>query len=563
MYIASASSIVKFYDFPSNQLVYTYQPKYTIEGPCRSLSWAKDGNWIAVVPYTGCTEIVTLKDQCKLLHTVQDIPEPSCASFQNLTKRNIVVGTKQGQILLYDIKMKSVKARYPKAKGSITHVGFTAKDTHCFAGCSNGDILLFNNVAKNMSCSLRVPKSDSVTDVKAHSLKRNFIMAGSNDGIVCVWDVNVNKVKFKADAHTGPVSSVLFHPQNVMLVVSAGSDRSVRIFDIESHTRVNKIAVENNVLSIDFLDNSLYLVMGTQNGKILIYDTRSLREPVNSLDAHSSAVKHLLCQNSSENSVVTNSSSLSSFVADEAPQPSKSTEELPSITAVKKRTSDVFGYLVQAQVQSPANAATPELLKKSYKSSLDCGDSFLNALGLDKNTTLDSEVFLDEGDCHKLVPTKEQSLIFEVGNTPKTQPKDSKIQTNSTPFSLQEQACFNASPIIPNCASTSVTQVQNVNSEYIKTEIKQSMEQLETKLSYLFMDHAHQIRKMILDLHMATMKEFIKVEDRFLMMREDLAFVTSGNGDNLIEENMNLKLRVEQLENELARIKVKDSNANS
>lgn len=573
MYIASASTVVKFHEFPSNQLIHTYHPTYRVEGPCRSLSWTKDGMWLAVVPYSGSTEIVTLKGQCKLLHTVNNVSEPSCASFQNLTKRNIAVGTKHGQVLLYDIKSRQIKARYPRTSSAITHVGFTAKDTHCFAGCVNGDILLYNNVAKNLCCTLKVPKSHSLTDVRAHAQRRNVLVGGSNEGIICVWDVNANKTKFQTEAHSGPVTATIFSPVNSALILSAGLDRLVRVFDTESRSRITSIPVENNVLSLDFVEDSSYIIMGSQNGKIHVYDSRSLQDPVCSFEAHESAVKHIAYQMGSEDPA--NNSSLGSVVAEEAlSRPSKSSEE---VEARRKRTSDFFELVVQG----PSISETFDGAKQHNLSSME-GDSFMHALGLDKDNTQDS---LKDDSYHEVdskVPTEKNRLSVNMYNTPnaarivheKLGLSKNSIQSTSTPLYLSQNLVSQMSPIVPNISmnqsrtpvelpAASVTEIQNITKHAMQEELTKALAEMETKIVYSFKSETHQIRRMILNLHMANLKEFIKVENYFNHVIDDIRPEQTIEETYLLEENMNLKKRIQELEREVANLKNRDENANA
>ncbi|CAG9764970.1 unnamed protein product [Ceutorhynchus assimilis] len=573
MFVASASSTVKFHDFPGNQLVHTYQPTCKTNGSCKSLSWSKDGNWLAVVPNAGNTEIVSLKGHCKLIHTVHDVAEPSCASFPNLTKRNLAIGTKNGQVLLYDIKSRNIKARYPRTSSAITHVGFTAKDTHCYAGCANGNILLFSSIGKNLSSTLKVPKSQSLTTVKAHAQKRNYIIAGSNEGIVSVWDFNVssNKVKFQAGAHSGPVSSAVFSPLNCALIVSAGLDRVVRVFDIESNSRITSIPVENNILSLDFLENSLYIVMGAQNGKIHIYDTRNLQKHLHSFEAHTSAIKHITYQKNLEENLDSNNS-LDNISA-EVQKQTKSNEEIP---ASKKRTSDFFGIVQgpSASVSESFEDRMQAVIQVNNVTVPDGGDSFINLLGLDRNNTLDS--FKEESadneerlleNIHTPNPPKDEVLKFLDSN--------SKLkQSTSTPKFPQQDFTNEMSPII--IASTSqasktpvnfnTASILDLSKQMVQGEVKKALDDMETKLTYQFMTHTHQIRRMVLDLHMASIKEFGKLEHSCNKIRDHVKAAEptgSSREDALFEEIVNLKMKNQELESELARLKVSQENASN
>ncbi|KAJ8944842.1 hypothetical protein NQ318_012989 [Aromia moschata] len=373
MFIASASTTVKFHEFPNGNVAHNYQPGTKVEGPIRSISWSRDGQWLALVPHSGLTEIISVKDQLKLMKTVHDVDEPSCVAFQNTTKRLIALGTKNGQVLIYDIKSRSTKKRFPRTQSIITHVSFTAKDTHCVAGCKNGDVLLYSNVTNNLSCTFRVPKSNSVTCLRANPLKRNLIIGGSNDGVVAVWDSNVSKVKFCMEAHKAQVTSVAFSPVNSDLVVSTGLDRQFCFYDIVDNKCIASIPVENSLMAVDFSPDGTYFVMASQNGLIYTYDSRNIQQPVHAFQAHKSAIKHLAFQNVSTDP---SNSSVTSI----------STESVIAVGAseeTSRRTSDLFGMFIQV----PSNEVVDSIRTSN---SIEGGDSFIAALGLDRNNTADS-----------------------------------------------------------------------------------------------------------------------------------------------------------------------------
>ncbi|KAF7286802.1 hypothetical protein GWI33_004207 [Rhynchophorus ferrugineus] len=565
MLIASSSTIVKFHEVGSTTLSYTFQPTSKLDGACRSISWSKDGNWVAVVPHQGLVEIVTLKSGCKLLQTVQDVTEPSCASFQNLTKRNVAVGTKHGQVLLYDVKSKSTKSRYPRTSCSVTHVGFTAKDTHCYAGCSNGDLFLFNNVAKNLSCTLKVPKSNSLTSVQAHIQRRNFLVGGSNEGIVAVWDTNVNKVKFHSEAHNAPVTATIFSPINVALVISAGLDRQVCVFDVDDRQRIACIPVENNVTSLDFSEDATYIAMGSQNGKIHLYDSRNLQNPVHSFKAHETAIKHLAFQSPSSDS--SGNSSIGSVVQEEVGRPVQTEEVVPG----KKRTSDLFGIIVPHIPAMEHDALDGS--KNSVTASLEAGDSFINALGLDRNNTAESmkleESAKDESKGKALAESRCASANSFTPNPARTLRErlsiyDSKTIKQSTPKLLSENFMPSFSPITRANNGKQVTTPEVKTFNNLPDEIEKAMDSMKTDVQMSIQQSAHELRRMMLDFHLAMVKEFMKMENNFNNIRQEINPDAMLHRDsNLLEENITLKRRILELENQVGVLSEKVNNNKS
>lgn len=59
---------------------------------------------------------------------------------------------------------------------------------------------------------------------------------------------------------------------------------------------LKKIEVDSPVSAIEFCPDGTSLVVGTNRGKILVYDLRSISTPVQSILAHSTSITKLICR---------------------------------------------------------------------------------------------------------------------------------------------------------------------------------------------------------------------------------------------------------------------------
>lgn len=552
MYIASASTSIKFHDFPSGNVVHNYQPGTKVEGSIKSISWSKDGNWLVVVPNSGLTEILSVKDQLKLLKTIQNVDEPTCATFQNTTKKFIGMGTKNGLVLIFDVKAKHAKKRFPRANSQITHVEFTARDSHCVAACKNGDVLVYNNITNSPPSLMRVPKSASISCLKTSKLKQNLILGGSNEGFVCVWDNNTNRSKFLIEAHKAPVNSLTFSPINSDLIVTTGSDRLCRFFDIVDNKCIASLAVENSITSIDFSPDGTYLVMASQNGHIFIFDSRNIQEAVHSFQAHSSAIKHLSFQNASSS----NNTSSCNLSVDTIPIPSEE-----NLNVRSKRTSDMFRTFI------PSNETTDGLAdvgnKRKSVASMEGGDSFLAALGVEQNNTADS-VKNDDSVFHRYVPPKLPSTI---GETAEVAENNNEIICEKTELQEIKQNQYTSTPVFfrndQNQIEINVTSsdIKSVVKDIVKDEknnfsvdlqsIRQEIKDLGADLKNEVKNEATVLRRMMMNTQMAMVKESLKMEDWCNKLREELNGENGRDINILLDENEKLKRRIEFLEEQL------------
>ncbi|CAH0551633.1 unnamed protein product [Brassicogethes aeneus] len=561
MYIASACDEVKFHRFPDGNLAHHYQPGGKDKGSVKSISWAKGGNWLALIPHTGHSEIISIKGQLKLIHTVLEVEQPTCSAFQHETKKLLGLGTKSGLALVYDIKARHVKKRFPRGSSAITQIAFTAKDSHVVASCINGEVLLYSNTSNNLSGTFRVPRSTTVSTIRTSAQKRHLVLGGSSEGVVVCWDINASKTKFTIDAHKAPVTSLAFSPVNSDLIISTGLDRQFNLYDIDSNKRIARIPVDNNITAVDFSADGLHFVVGSQNGKILVYDTRNIQQPSDVFDSFpNKAIKHLYIQPQSEH----DSSICSNVTIKNSPLIKR--EEQNNVT------NDSFGMFIDQGVHEPDTSV------KCEGDSNGIGDSFLDALGIEQSKdesikAANPPPVLQISDSVKKWLDSNKSIVIE---SPKNPNKliherlglgDSKRLSFSTPISATQKQLetpgHRLSPVISKSNLDNNIAISSIRT-MIQEEITKAQEKITQDIKYQIMSNASELRRVNLNLQMSMIKEFIKVENHCNAIKDSLNGNTMTHHElYLQEENALLRERVAQLEDELSSLTSSLSSKNS
>lgn len=175
MAIASVSSLLKIHSFPNGEIINTYKlatNKVAATDYIKTISWGKEGTWIVLVPDKGKPEVVSTKDQIKHLLSINEVKQPLCAAFQSKTKRHVVIGTRNGDVVVFDIKNKQIRKTFPKAPASVFRVEYTNTDSHLLAACNNGEILLYSTMTGTISANLFVPDSKKISTFRCHPNKR-------------------------------------------------------------------------------------------------------------------------------------------------------------------------------------------------------------------------------------------------------------------------------------------------------------------------------------------------------------------------------------------------------
>lgn len=574
MYIASISNDLKLHTWPSGQLNHTY--KTSLQGYLKSISWSKEGSWLVLVPSKGPAEIVSVRDNIKLLHTIEDIQQPTCAAFQNTTKRNIALGTNTGIALIYDIKSKNTKKHFPRAPSTLFKVEYCAKDSFLAAACENGETLLYNSVTYNLSASYKLPNSKTVTAMCCHPTRRNLIAAGSQEGVVGVWDIHTSKLIYHTQAHAAAVTDLTFSPLRSDLIITTGYDRKFAFYDMSQRTSLVQSILERSPTAVEFCPDGVGIAVALQDGTINAYDTRQLNEPLYSFKAHNSQIKQLLFQKN-----VADSNSVDyTFVNDS--NDSGDGVRTPGISDTSAQSFESVGHMFCGDVLPDI----PEV-PTDVGSELDAGDSFIDAIGLNsKNATANS--------ARESLPSmsdgiKKMSHLFESSNrnspvhkltTENIQFQDMqrrsseafhsnkgmahlhtalenvKAQETSTPKSTLGEVYpqITVSPLLHPASSQSalhqaggdsvlnmtVEQFQAILKCTVQEEVATELTKFYNKINYDLMDVIAQMRRHFLDLQMSIIKEFVQLDSRIEKLGEYNVDNSFGE-DCLIKENIQLR----------------------
>ncbi len=63
---------------------------------------------------------------------------------------------------------------------------------------------------------------------------------------------------------------------------------------------LKKIEIDSPVTAVEFFPDGTSLVVGTNRGKILIYDLRTISTPVQSVVAHTTSITKLICRTTTQ-----------------------------------------------------------------------------------------------------------------------------------------------------------------------------------------------------------------------------------------------------------------------
>jgi WD40 repeat protein len=130
--------------------------------------------------------------------------------------------------------------------------------------------------------------TDNVFGV-SFSPNNQYVVSGSGDKTVRIWDVESGDCIKTLKGHTGDVNDVSFSPNN-QYVVSGSGDNTVRIWDLESGDCIKTLEGHTDyVRGVSFSPNNQYVVSGSNDKTVRIWDVES-GDCIKTLEGHTNMV---------------------------------------------------------------------------------------------------------------------------------------------------------------------------------------------------------------------------------------------------------------------------------
>ncbi|XP_042004345.1 WD-40 repeat-containing protein MSI2-like [Salvia splendens] len=130
------------------------------------------------------------------------------------------------------------------------------------------------------------------------SFKEGYLLSGSNDCKICLWDVSatpqekVLDAKFTYEGHENVVEDVSWHLKNENLFGSVGDDGKLVIWDLRTNKFQHSVVVhekEVNYLSFNPF-NEWVVATASSDSTVGLFDMRNLNAPLHALSSHEKEV---------------------------------------------------------------------------------------------------------------------------------------------------------------------------------------------------------------------------------------------------------------------------------
>ncbi|TFK65937.1 WD40 repeat-like protein [Pluteus cervinus] len=161
-------------------------------------------------------------------------------------------------------------------KGPVESVAFSSDNRYVVSGSWDQSVRVWDAETGQQTAEFQGHTS-KVTSVRFSSGNK-YVVSGSEDKSVKVWDVETSQQKAEFQGHTEWVTSVGFSSDN-RYVVSGSLDQSVRIWDIETGQQKAEFQGHTHwVISVGFSSDNKYVVSGSGDESIRIWDVETCEQ---------------------------------------------------------------------------------------------------------------------------------------------------------------------------------------------------------------------------------------------------------------------------------------------
>ena len=188
-------------------------------------------------------------------------------SFLQTNSSKILVSS-ESAVSIFDIDRPDTPSSLFKPKITAPLKAAAADPLHqnLVAGCSGSDIMVWDLRDQNVAYQIHNAHNPTVLDVAFNENKPWWICSGGMDGNLKCWDVRVGKAACEYRASSHWVTRTLPSASHEQLILTAGTDSKVRVFNASAFAFQNEGELEDGeVIKGVRMDDSVYSACWSSN----------------------------------------------------------------------------------------------------------------------------------------------------------------------------------------------------------------------------------------------------------------------------------------------------------
>mmetsp|Transcript_16314 Transcript_16314/g.41484 ORF Transcript_16314/g.41484 Transcript_16314/m.41484 type:complete len:311 (-) Transcript_16314:19-951(-) len=196
------------------------------DGVTNSVVFSKDCSVLVSGGYDKCVKVWDCR--ARNFHAIQSIaPFRDSVTAVLVDGTDILAGSVDGTVRRFDVRvgaMHTDELNHPVTSIAMSHDGKCV-----LAGCLDSTVRLLDRGAGDLLASYTGHRHESIKMDCAFTPSDEFVLCGSEDGRIFVWDLVEETVVKRIDAHSGVVCSLAMHPTGDCLL-SSSTDGTVSVW---------------------------------------------------------------------------------------------------------------------------------------------------------------------------------------------------------------------------------------------------------------------------------------------------------------------------------------------
>ncbi len=200
-----------------------------------------------------------------------------------------ISGGGDGMVVRWDLQEPEQGKVIAKVEASVYALHFNAHFNHLLVGQNYEGIHIIDLEQHKSLGSLKMTQA-SIFDIATY---RDKIFVATSDGQVTVLDYQKLAILHRIQESNERARSIAIHLGNNELIVGY-SDNCIRVFDLSSYQLKKTInAHKNSVFTLQFTPDHRFLLSGSRDAHLKIWDTQKNYELHESIVAHMYAINHI------------------------------------------------------------------------------------------------------------------------------------------------------------------------------------------------------------------------------------------------------------------------------
>ncbi|XP_044745793.1 guanine nucleotide-binding protein subunit beta-like protein [Coccinella septempunctata] len=298
---ASCSNTIRVNSWPSELLKENSEFIPPSDTEISHISWCNDNSYMAILQQGERPQILSTRDlsNIRTVHTIND-HQVSSVAFKKGTKKHLAMGTKNGEVMIYDTKLRTVSRKFAKLVSPIEILEFSHDDLQLAALCEDAAVVFCTEADGKVNNEYKHSAKGSC--VKFHPSTSNKMAVGCFNGYVTIWDTKTYSKMYNCQLHSQPVTGISLS-RNGNFLISTGKDHKVCVTDLNSGESKFRINLNVPVNCVDLSFDDKIFVVGLEDGSVYVYDMNFAEQPLECLRQHNTPVNDVSFANSFKDAV--------------------------------------------------------------------------------------------------------------------------------------------------------------------------------------------------------------------------------------------------------------------